>query len=528
MAASRSTAFVPGKAAREGGALATDALVEEAGSASAALLRAVTLFGLPVPEPVIDVLAGEVGGSVARLRELGLLAPRPDRYDPGRPALAADPVASGRLEPLRADERAALAALTVGPLFAAWGGATPRPRREGVLDVQLTRLAVLAGNPDVAAACAGDALLELRGGPPADAFRLGHDAIDLLDRHERPVPLLLLRESAAAALVGGDGRACDALLDRAARQAQAGTEEADPLERARVRYDQGRRLLTRGQLGLAEESLRRAHDLFAAAGSDGEAVVAMGSIADIAFRRGQFDEALRIRHDICLPAFERLGDAAAIAVTWGKIADIAFRRGDFDEALRIRREVELPAFERLGNTQEASVTWGKVADIAWRRGDLDEALRIRRDICLPAFERSGNVREMAVCWHRIADVAFQRGHYDEAARLQRKVLDATRQLADLDGIAAATWDLARIDLARGDDHAAIAPMMESFTINRHLQRPDGMAIVGMSLGELLLEAGQADRARPVLAESLAAATMIGWTDVARQISALLESAPPAG
>jgi hypothetical protein len=34
----------------------------------------------------------------------------------------------------------------------------------------------------------------------------------------------------------------------------------------------------------------------------------------------------------------------------GSIADIAEGRGEYDEALRIRREVELPAFERLGDT----------------------------------------------------------------------------------------------------------------------------------------------------------------------------------
>ena len=53
----------------------------------------------------------------------------------------------------------------------------------------------------------------------------------------------------------------------------------------------------------------------------------------------------------CRP-YERLGETRSAAVTWGKIADIAYRRGDYDEALRIRREVELPVFERLGDTRK--------------------------------------------------------------------------------------------------------------------------------------------------------------------------------
>ena len=42
--------------------LALDTLLDEAGAANVALLRAVTLFDLPVPEPVTEALAGQVGG----------------------------------------------------------------------------------------------------------------------------------------------------------------------------------------------------------------------------------------------------------------------------------------------------------------------------------------------------------------------------------------------------------------------------------------------------------------------------------
>ena len=69
------------------------------------------------------------------------------------------------------------------------------------------------------------AVAALRSGPAADAFRLGQDAIGLLDRHGRAVPLDLLRRSADAALTSGDGEAGEALLDRAVQQAEAGDEQ---------------------------------------------------------------------------------------------------------------------------------------------------------------------------------------------------------------------------------------------------------------------------------------------------------------
>ena len=666
--------------------LALDTLLDEAGPSNLALLRAVTLFTVPVPGPVTGVLASAVGGSAARLRGLGLLDPYPDLHDPVCTALAASPLAAGRIDPLSAAEQAALAAVSAGPLLAAWGGPAPRQGRGLGMDLQLTRLGLLADDPVVTAAGAAGGVSALRSGPAAEAARFGQEAIGLLDRHGHVVPLVLLRQAANAALTSGDGQAGEALLDRAMRQAEtAGQEQADPLDQARVITEQAVRLIIRGELDQAEQLLWHACQLFTGAGSELEAAVAMGSLADIAYQRGDYDEALRIRREIQLPAFERLGDtretaitwsqiadiaydrgdydealrirrgielpaferlgdtretaitwskiadiayrrgdydealrirreielpayerlgdtrsaavtwgriadiaydrgdydealrirreiqlpayerlgdtrSAAVtwgkiadianrrgdydealrirreielpayerlgdtrsaAITWGKIADIAYQRGDYDEALRIRREIELPAFERLGDTRETAVTWGKIADIAYQRGDDDEALRIRREIQLPAYERLGDTRSAAVTWGKIADIAYQRGDYDEAAELENKRLEVSKQLGDLGGIAAASWGLARIDLARQDYQSAFPRLVESFQILGRLQQPDGIAAVGITLGQLLMAAGQLDQARDVLSDSLAAATKIGWTAGVQQISDLL-------
>ena len=437
--------------------LALDALLQEAGPSNVALLRAATLFTVPVPEPVVGVLAGQVGGSAARLRGLGLLDPYPDLHDPARPALAASPLAAGRLEPLSATEQAALAAASTGPLFAAWGGEAPRPGRDLALDLQLARLALLADDPAVVAVCAPGAVTALRSGPAAEASRLGQDAIALLDRHGRAVPLDLLRWSADAALTSGDGEAGAALLNRAVQQAEAGNEQGtDALDQARVIAEQARHLITRGELDQAGQLLRHACQLFTAGGSEREAAMAMGWIADIAYRQGDYEEALRIRREIELPAFERLGDSRSAAVAWGKIADIADRRGDYEEALRIRREVELPVYERLGETRSAAVAWGQIADIAYQRGDYEEALRIRREVQLPAFERLGETRETAVAWGRIADIAYQRGDYEEALRIRREVqLPAYERLGDTGSAAIAWGRIADIAYQRGDYEEAL-------------------------------------------------------------------------
>jgi hypothetical protein len=119
------------------------------------------------------------------------------------------------------------------------------------------------------------------------------------------------------------------------------------------------------------------------------------------------------------------------------------------------------------------------------------------------------------------------GDYDQAAELQRKRLEINKQLGDLDGIAAASWDLAQIDLARKDYEAALPRLMESFQIFGRLQRPDVSATAGNVLGQLLMAAGQTDEARGVLGDARAAAAKIGWADRVQQITGLRNSPPAA-
>ncbi|MFF4537946.1 CHAT domain-containing protein [Streptomyces aureus] len=667
--------------------LALDALLEQAGPAHCDLLRACTLFTVPVPQPVIDTLAAAVGGSASRLCGLGLLDAFPDQHRPECPALAVNALAAGRLTPLTPDERTALAALAAEPLYAQWGGATPRPARGRDLDLQLTRLALAADNPAITADCAAAAVAALRQGPASTAAELGHHAITLLDRHNHEVPLTLLRAVADAAVTSGDGDHADTLLHRAVQQTRTSDRQTDPAGHAAVLYDHANRLITRGEVDQAEKLLHQARQLFTDTGDTRSAAVTWGKIADILQRRGEADEALRIHREVTLPVYERIGDTRETAVTWGKIADILQRRGEVDEALRIRREVtlpvyerigatretavtwgkiadilqrrgevdealrirrevELPAFERIGDTSSAAVTWGKIADILQHRGDVDEALRIhrevtlpvyerigdtysvavtwgkiaeilqqrgevdealrihhevelpvyerigdtrsaavtwgsiadiferrgevdealrirhevelpayerigdtssaaitwsqiadilqqrgevdealriRREVTLPAYERIGDTRSAAVTWGKIADILQQRGEVDEALELQLKRLEVNEQLGDMDGIAAANWDLAQIDLSRQDLNAAAPRLITSFQLFLKLQRPDGIAVVGATLGQLLLATGERGQARHVFQASRAAAAKIGFADTVDLLDELLKA-----
>ncbi|MFC4071740.1 tetratricopeptide repeat protein [Actinoplanes subglobosus] len=477
--------------------LALDELLDQAGPSHRALLRDLTLFDLPLPEAVVAVLAERSGGSPARLIGLGLLDVYPAGFDSQRRAVAANALAAGRINPLTDAEAVDLASVVVGPLFAAWGGTELGDRRSYDMDLQLTRLALHADDPDVTAACAADAVHALRSGPAVNAFRLGHEAIGLLDRHYRPVPAILLRRVAAAAKTSGDGDAAHELFTRAVDRAHAdGAELADPLEQARAVAEHARNLIDRGEPDQAEQLLHQAHLLFTDAGSEQEATVCQGALADILFQRGDYDEALRVRREVQLPVYERLGDTREAAVTWGKIADILYQRGDYDEVLRIRREVQLPAYERLGNTRSTAITWGKIADILYQRGDYDEALRIHQEKALPVYQRLGDTREAAITWGKIADILYQRGDYDEALRIRREVqLPAYERLGEARSAAIAWGDIADLLYRRGDyDEALRIHREEALPVYERLGDTREEAITWGSIADILFQRGDYDEA----------------------------------
>jgi tetratricopeptide (TPR) repeat protein len=446
--------------------LALDALLAEAGETNRELLRAATLLRLPVPEAVMTALSTEVGGSPARLRGLGLLDPYPDPADPRRVAVAASLLAAGRLPPLTDAERVILARIAAPVLFTAWGGAAAESGWDPALGLQLTMLALLADDPVVAAACARSAVAALFDGPAGDAFQLGQDAVALLDRNEHPVPIGLLQASADAAFTVGNGEEGEALLNRAASLAEAGNgQDVSPLERAEVIRDRARRLITRGELDHAETLLRRACQLFAAEGAELQAAVAMGYLADIAYTRGDLDEAMRIGRDVQLPIYERLGDVWSATVTWGQLGNIAEARGDLDEALRILSEQVLPVTKRLGDVRETAVASGKIADIAFARGDLDGALRILSEQVLPVVERLGDARMAAVAWGKIGNIAFVKGYLDEALRIHsEQVLPVVERLGDARMVAVAWGKIADIAQVRGD-------LDEALRIRREVELP---------------------------------------------------------
>ena len=317
-----------------------------------ALLRAATLFseGLPIPMPALREVGRAAGvvnpdAAASRLLDLGLL----DAWGVihGVEHASATSLVRPLMKPdLRVDETAMLAAAAVPELSRTWKDAAgrfpPDPRA-----VETARLG-LAGSARreimISAALAAGSFLFYDQHDAKSALALLGEVLKRLDTQDgRPTPELLLLASNCAERIGETSLRIE-LLERGIT-----LDSEDEIGLAQILATYAEATMQRDGPKKAIERLREAITRLDQAGDERSATITKGKIADILYRRGELDEALRIRQEEELPVYERLGDVRSVAVTKGKIADILESRGELDEALRIRQEEQLPVYERLGD-----------------------------------------------------------------------------------------------------------------------------------------------------------------------------------
>jgi hypothetical protein len=129
--------------------------------------------------------------------------------------------------------------------------------------------------------------------------------------------------------------------------------------------------------------------------------------------------------------------------------------------------------------------------------------------------------ERAVTLGEVARLRAQAGDVAGARELQVERLAVNRGLGDLDGIGAAQYDLALLDLEEGQVDSARTRLAEAWEIFQRIRRADFIAIAGKLYGRLLAEAGEREAAVAVLRESRAAYQLLGREDQCREVEAAL-------
>ena len=131
------------------------------------------------------------------------------------------------------------------------------------------------------------------------------------------------------------------------------------------------------------------------------------------------------------------------------------------------------------------------------------------------------MRSRAVTMGQIADILFRRGDLDAARAAREESLDTLRRLGDADGIAAALWGVAQLDLAEEKFADAAPRIVEAYDIVTRLGRAEGIAVIGMVHGQFLAAADQPAEAVAVLQRSAEMFRKLGRESEAHQAEQLI-------
>jgi tetratricopeptide (TPR) repeat protein len=530
------------------------------------LVRASTLFSIPIPIGSLEVFADKCGFKTTspfgtRLFSLGIWEQFESIYQAKEKTVALNALVRPKAGQLSEAEKIHLAQQIITDLYERMGGADSQKRTDAA-DYELARLAILAKNTDVLVATAKDAIVGLENQFfYKKAADLSVNAIRILEKAQNEVPTwLYLNANQVCETVGNVGQA-KYFVEKAIkslRSKQVKKNGISNFDMASALLRHGRLLVNSGEPDKALEVFEEAKELFQSESYLKDQAIIAGEIARIKVSRGEVDEALRL-HQEMLRVFEELGDQRSRAVTLGDIARIKVDRGEVDEALRLHQE-RLRVFEELGDQRERAVTLGDIARIKVSRGEVDEALRLHQEELnvyeelgdqrsravtlgyiarikvdrgevdealrlhqerLRVFEELGDQRERAVTLGDIARIKVSRSEVDEALRLHQERLRVFEELGDIDEKANTLWGIAQIEMQRNEYENALELLLESYKINMELSRLDGICFVGLNLGQLLCHFNQTEQGLAILKRSKEGFIQLQQPQMARQVDDMI-------
>jgi tetratricopeptide (TPR) repeat protein len=231
------------------------------------LLRAATLFNLPVPVPVFQKLtAAATQKDIERLVALGLCEVYEDLYNPEEEALAINNIVRPYAGSLNDDEQKAVSSRVVSSLFDLWGvesGSAHRSYLSYLLDFEMTRLALLASDPQVLACTGANTLrgLEARFGYQTAAVA-AKQIMSVLDASGTAAPVRLLRIASERCAQVGEAQEADRFLQRALAEIRRSPQDAAAIaDHGATFLTHARALIRQGDLDEAIPVLEQARCL---------------------------------------------------------------------------------------------------------------------------------------------------------------------------------------------------------------------------------------------------------------------------
>ena len=506
--------------------LALDMLIALLSVGEIALLRASTLFSIPVPVDILAKLGEAVGANASeatgtRLISLGLWE---QIAKPTGSEAFVNALVRPRLAPLGDEERRVMAAAVLGVLLDRWTGQDGSQRTFST-DKELVQIGIASGQTLTVVAVVADVVRELsRLEEFREAAALGLTAIAALDAAADPVPLRLLRETGAVCSTIGNVEAMHRCSDRSialVRELRSIGNTVEPELHASILLAHGRRLDAEGSPDAALRAYEEALALFKDAHSRHGHAVTLGDIARLRAQKGEVDAALALHNERFL-VFQDLGDYRECAIALGEIARLRADKGEINEALALHNEA-LRVYEALGDRRSRATVLGDIARLRADKGEVDEALALHNEQ-LKIQEEMGSRRARAITLGDIARLRADRGDFDAALNLLAERLQILAALGDLDGMANTHWLTGRIASRRGDDTTAAHHLTVSYEISDKLGRMDAICVVGLDLARSLLAIGHKSEAIQILNRSREGFMRFGRHDYMQQVQGLLDDA----
>ncbi|MFC7532927.1 BTAD domain-containing putative transcriptional regulator [Actinoplanes sp. GCM10030250] len=177
----------------------------------------------------------------------------------------------------------------------------------------------------------------------------------------------------------------------------------------------------------AADRLRRARDLYEAAGDDRGVAAALQRLGGIAREQGRYPEAWAC-HEEVLAVWHRLGEPVGMARELQGMGFTAWLEGDYARSAELCADA-VRRFRELGDTEGAAGAQIHLAVAICRGGDPDAALPLLWE-CLAIADGGGLLESSAWVNEQLALIAVARGERTEAATLLRRSLAVQVELGD--------------------------------------------------------------------------------------------------
>ncbi len=398
--------------------------------------------------------------------------------------LVLNPVARPRAGSLDDEERPAVAMHLIQLYVDAW---LPEPTTivDPIRCLQLSRLAVACGDPEILNRVAPAALQELHHQLEDEAaLHLGSKALQLLESSRFEVGSELLTTLARLYLQVGEPQQAAGLLARAEP-----LEDRDPLQQARFAGLFAAALGSTGDLPRAAEHAQSSITGLESAGRPWELAAALGWLSNLQTAQGQSEAALKSRRAE-LEILIELGEHRRAITALGHLANL---------------QVSCEQTERAVEAHESA---------------LELARKLENDDLVASIQ--GELARVLTEWASPDQTGSGKAGLDRAADLHQERLEYFSSVGDQAGRAHALWSKARIELQHSRIDAAMALLVEAYHLNLELDRPDGIGLVGLDYGQVLWAAGMMGEARLILERAVQAFRRLGDARLLAQAEGILE------